>query len=144
MSDRKTFVAERRARRRCLKTAIVGEVRKGLHGSEAARQQGVCVGTFWQWQFSDSKFQDRLASARAAGVRHIKRTVLDQLRAGKLLKEAAAVAGRTASSIHNWRKKDAAFGAAVVALRKKRRKLRTSNRGLRKKKSGKRGGLRGR
>jgi transposase len=132
VNGRKKFVAKRRARRKRLKTAIVGDVRKGLRCVEAAQKHGVSIGTLWQWQFRDPQFQARLTSARAEGVRRIKRTVIAALRAGKTLKEAAPLAGRTTSAIHVWRRKDAEFAAKVAAVQVQARKQRKRNRTSRK------------
>jgi transposase len=135
VNGRKTFVAKRRARRKRLKTAIVGDVRKGMHCIEAALKRGVSIGTLWQWQFHDPAFQARLTSARAETVRRIKRTVMAALRAGKTLKEAAALAGRTTSAIHTWRREDAEFAAKLAAILTQLRKRKTARRKSRKKSS---------
>jgi hypothetical protein len=65
-------------------------------------------------------------------VRRIKRTVIAALRAGKTLKEAAPLAGRTTSAIHVWRRKDAEFAAKVAAVQVQARKQRKRNRTSRK------------
>lgn len=128
MKGSKTFVAQRRARRKRIKTAIVGDVRKGLHCVEAALKRGVSIGTLWQWQHRDAEFQARLTSARAEGVRRIKRAVIAALRAGKTLKEAAPLAGRTPSAIQVWRRNDAEFAAKMAAVRVQLRTRRMRNR----------------
>lgn len=132
MNARRTFIAKRRARRKRLKTAIVGDVRKGLHVVDAARKHGVSIGTLWQWQHRDAEFQARVTSARAEGVRRIQRALIAALRAGKTLKEAAPLAGRTTSAIHVWRRKDAEFAAKVAAVQLQVHKRRMRNRKLRK------------
>lgn len=131
MTKKKTFVSERRACHRRLKTAIVRDVRKGSHGAEAARRHGLSEGTFWRWQYTDPTFQARLRSAREEGIRRIKRAVLAKLRAGKTLKDTAKIVGRTPGTLRAWRRKDPAFDGEVTALVREQRKRRMQQRAKR-------------
>jgi len=128
MTKKKTFILERRARHRRLKTAIVRDARKGRHGVEAAREHGLSEGTFWRWQYTDPAFQARLRSAREEGIGRIKKAVLAKLRAGKTLMDTANIVGRTPGTLRAWRRKDPAFDGKVTALLREQRKRRMQQR----------------
>ncbi len=128
MVRKKTAISEQRARRRRLKTAILHDIRKGCHGTEAARGHGVSEGTFWQWQYTDASFSKQLKIAREIAVRRIKKAVVAKLRAGKTLKDTAEAVGRTPGTLRHWRKKDAPFDAEVTPLLKEHHKRRNQRR----------------
>ena len=120
----KTALLERRARRRRLKIAILREVRKGYHRSEAAGRHGVSLGTFFQWQWTDAVFNAALKDASKERVRRLKRAVVAKLCDGWLLKDAAKAIGPTPGTLRAWRKQDPAFGAQVESLLREQRDLR--------------------
>jgi hypothetical protein len=110
---------ERRKIRKRTKDTIIGDVKHGISASESARQHEVCEGTLRQWQFYDKQFNARLKAARLQGIRYVKKLLLAELRAGKLLKDAVKTLGTTTSTIQNWRNKDPKFRNSVrIALGK--------------------------
>jgi transposase len=109
---RKTL-AEKRKARQLMKKTIIDDVKVGCSASESARRHNVCEGTLRQWQFYDNKFNAQLKSGRQQGIKHLKKCLLIELRAGKLLKDAVKEVGITTSTIQNWRRKDPRFHSAV-------------------------------
>jgi hypothetical protein len=107
-----------------LKTAILREVRKGCHGSEAAGRHGVSLGTFYQWQWTDAAFNAALKDASKERVRRLKLAVVAKLCDGWLLRDAAKAVGPTPGTLRAWRKKDPAFDAQVKSLLKQQRDVR--------------------